>query len=887
MGKTLFIAEKPKAAFEIMKSPRFRNVQKHLGSEPVFGYFENDQYIVSWALGHLLELLHPEDHDEKYKEFKFEDLPIILEPKYRPKEDTKEQLDILVKLLNRSDVETVVNAADSDREGELIFREIYEYAGSQKPVLRLFVSSYEPAELEAALNRLHRGSDYDLLADSARARQYLDHLLGVTITRGATTKMANNSFLLSSGRVQMCVLHEIRKRELEVENFVEQTYYNLAIQTSNGVAAVLLSDDQYIDPEPLNKLAARITGTNVTVKEFKEYVRKKSPKHLYNLTDLYKDVYSKLGLAAEQAKKFIQNLYENGYITYPRTNSRHLPKEMVEKARNVMQALKSQEKFQKYSVFVNEDKINEKHSSFNDELVTSHFAIIPTVKTYPFTGHELEQKIYEMIVARFMGVFMPAAQYAVREVVLVDQEGNEYKAYEKFLKEKGFLAIFEDEEEEEPLVQAFSIPELKEGEQFQIQSTELKTGKTKRPSLHTESSILTFMETAGRKLDDEHLRELMKGKRIGTVATEETFVPKLLQRGYIQKDGKGRLTTTNIGRKFIDLFPVEEVKSPAYTADMEGKIESIVNGETSLHSFLKEAQQFAYHVVNELAKLSDHVATDFINTWNEQIEICSCLCSSKGRIVDKGKFYGCTLYPDCTVGIPKTIKGKNITSAQVKKLFENKRTDLIKGFKTDEGKEFDAFLVLEDGKLRMKIPAPEDLSLGTCPKCKKGHITNRGTFFGCSEFKNDCKFMIPAKIKGKSIPESQIKKLLQYGQTDFITGFVGETGPFQAALYFNEQGDLKLKFPTVDDRTLGKCPLCRGRVLVGKSYYLCEHYKKTCDFLIPGVIAGKTISTNQIIKLLEKNITDEIKGFKSQKGNSFNARLSYNTKDKKITFVFK
>ncbi|MBJ7950407.1 toprim domain-containing protein, partial [Bacillus cereus group sp. N24] len=212
MGKTLFIAEKPKVAVELLKSPRFRNSQRYPGSKPYYGYYENEKYIISWCRGHLLELKHPEEMDERYKEFKFDHLPIILEPEYKAKSDSLEQIQILVKLLNRPDVDHVVNSCDADREGELIYREIVEHAGVDKRESRLFISSYEAAELEGALNRLEPGTGYDGLAQSAKARQYLDYILGINVTRGCTSKLARNQFLLASGRVQMCILNEIRQR---------------------------------------------------------------------------------------------------------------------------------------------------------------------------------------------------------------------------------------------------------------------------------------------------------------------------------------------------------------------------------------------------------------------------------------------------------------------------------------------------------------------------------------------------------------------------------------------------------------------------------------------------------------------------------------------------
>ncbi len=760
---------------------------------------------------------------------------------------------------------------------------IVEHAGVNKRESRLFISSYEAAELEGALNRLEPGADYDGLAQSAKARQYLDYILGINVTRGCTSKLARNQFLLASGRVQMCILNEIRQREIAIQNYKEQTYYNLKLVTENGLSPVMKTEDQLIDPSPLQKLGDSLKETNVIVTEFKEITRKKKPKLLYNLTDIYKDAHAKLKVNAETAKKHIQSLYDEGFITYPRSSSRHLPTEQVERVKEVMGALEK-------SAYVNlvqqvvPSSITKRHTTFNDELVSSHFAIIPTTKLYVGTNRNpLEKQLYDLIVKRFIGNFMKPAIYLVREVHFIDQEGNTYSTKEKILQEKGFLSVFQ-EDIEEGSVEAFQIPVLQEGDSFRIVQYDLVDSRTKKPAFHTESSILTFMETAGRKLDDEHLKELMKGKRIGTVATEETFIPKLLERSYIDVTNN-QIRTTNIGRAFIDAFPVDEIKNPAYTAEMEGMIYMIEKKEMKYDEFVEKTNTFVKDTVEQLGAMDDKVSDSIINTWNQQIEVCKCPCR-KGKILHKGNFYGCSNYPECEISLPKKIKEKAIPEVQAKKLFEDKKTDLLKGFKSNE-KEFSAYLVLHEGNIKFQFPTQEELSFGKCPKCKKGEILHRKTFYGCTEHKNGCDFMLPAKMKGKAIPGNQMKKLIQYKTTDFINGFQGEKGEFTAAIYMEADGSLKFRFPTTEDRTIGKCPLCKSRVLVGKSNYLCERYKKGCDFIIFGTFSGKNLSSNHVKKLLEKNVTDQIKGFISNKnGKKFDARLSYSVQEKRLKFLF-
>ncbi|MBE7129234.1 type IA DNA topoisomerase [Bacillus mycoides] len=883
MGKTLFIAEKPKVANEIMKSLRFRHSQKYIGSKPYYGYYENEHYIVSWCRGHLLELKNPEEMDPEYKVFKLEHLPLIYQPAYKVKQENAEQLQILVKLLQRHDVDHAVNICDADREGELIYREVYKYAGVNKKQSRVYKSSYEAAELEAALNRLESASKYDGLAYSAKARQYLDYLLGMNITRGCTTKLAQNKFLLSSGRVQMCLLNEIRQREVAIENYREKSYYHLQLVTDLGITPVMKTEDQVLNPSPLRSLGENLKGQYLVVEEFKEGNRKKNPKLLYNLTDLYKDAHAHLQINAETARKHIQNLYEEGFITYPRSSSRHLPTEQVERVKGVMHSLATSH-YSSLVQLVDIEAINTKHKTFDDELVSSHFAIIPTTKQYKGGERpDIEKQLYDLVVKRFVGNFMRPAVYLVRDVSLIDSMGNIYQTKESVLREKGFLEVFQEEKEEES-VESFKIPILQKEHKLQICDFELLESKTKKPALHTESSILTFMETAGRKVDDEHLKELMKGKRIGTVATEATFIPALYERNYIAIE-KGKISTTPIGRAFVEQFPVQQIKDPLYTAEMEGMIYRIEKNEMSYKDFISQTNTFVQKITQDIIRIPDTVSYDLIETWKQQIEVCQCPCRN-GIILDRGKFFGCSNHPNCNIGLPKKIKEKAIPAAQVKKLFEDNKTDVIKGFKSNE-KEFSAYLSFINVEIRFSLPTVEELSLGQCPKCQKGQILNRKTFFGCSDHQNGCNFMLPAKIKGKKLSDSQIKKLLNSNVTDFINGFNGEKGEFTAAIRLKQDLSICFEFPTTDDRTVGKCPLCQGRVVIGKTNYLCEQYKKSCDFIVSGMILEKRITVSQIKKLLEKNMTDTIQGFVSRKtGKPFGAKLTYDSVQKRIAFVY-
>lgn len=371
---------------------------------------------------------------------------------------------------------------------------------------------------------------------------------------------------------------------------------------------------------------------------------------------------------------------------------------MVESVQTVIQALKETSTFSNIANALEMQNVTKNHRSFNDELVTAHYAIIPTKKLLPQDKQDIEVAIYNLIVERFIANWMKPAIYSVREVVLVDAEENEFIGKENVLKEKGFLSVLSNEEIEEGKKDSFSIPELHEGQTLPINRIFLKEGETTKPTYHTEGSILKFMESAGRNLiEDQELKELMKGKRIGTPATVETFIPKLLQRGYVILE-KRNIKTTSLGATFIDSFPVNEIKDPSFTAEMEYNIQQIQNGQKTFEEMTELTNRFACSIVEQMRAIPETTLNQIIVSRNKDLHIAKCTCG--GTIIDKKAFYGCDQFPTCNITFPKSLKGKHIPGKQIQRLLKEGSTDLIKDFKTDEGKTFDAFIVYHEGKLQ-------------------------------------------------------------------------------------------------------------------------------------------------------------------------------------------
>ncbi|NLM34295.1 MAG: type IA DNA topoisomerase [Clostridiales bacterium] len=591
--KKLILAEKPSVG---------RNIAEALNcKQKKDGYLEGEEYIVTWAYGHLVTLCDCKDYDEKFALWNFDYFPYIPEKfrykikpddKNKNKEDAgaKKQLMIIKALVERPDVESIITATDYDREGELIALLIFSYIKANKPIKRILINEWTPQEIKRGLEALKTNEEMKPLQDAGVSRQLADWIIGINFTSLATLKFARGKgSLLNIGRVLMPTLKMIYDREMEIKNFKSETNYELMVEfmAEGGSYKGKFfhgKNDKFPKKESVEKLKMEIEGKRGIIEEKKVEIKYENSPSLFNLSNLQGHITSKYkGWTADKVLKVAQSLYEKKYITYPRTESTALEETIKDKARNVLETLKADLPFKDEIVFNDSKKV------FNNAKVESHSAIMPTyIKPKNLTQDEAI--VYEEVKNRFISQFMEAAEYENTEVITKVKGENYDRLFitkGKILKRKGWLKLYKEEKKDELL------PPLEKGEEVDILKADVVTKKTKPPAHHTEKTLLKAMETCGKNRGDKEEEDdsILYGYSIGTAATRAETINKLKTAGYIYAKGKS-LLITDIGIKLIENFPVKEIMDTDYTGKLEKKLFDMEKGRYNKEDFLREIYNF-------------------------------------------------------------------------------------------------------------------------------------------------------------------------------------------------------------------------------------------------------------------------------------------------------
>lgn len=695
--KELIIAEKPSVARDLaMVLGQFNNRE---------GYLENNNFVVTWAVGHLVALAEPEDYDEKYKKWQMDTLPVIPDTfKLKALPKTAKQLKVIRELIKRQDISDLVNACDSGREGELIFRYIYYITDCRKPFKRLWLSETTPEAVKKAFATLLPGEKMDRLACAAEARSRADWLVGINSTRAFTVKHNN---LLSVGRVQTPTLALIVNREREITNFVSEPYWELyaTFLKADGESYqgkwFKEDNDRFRSQEAAAEIANKVDGKNAVVALLEEKNESEQPPQLYNLNDLQKEANRKFGMTASRTLEVAQDLYEKKkLLTYPRTDSRHITTELAGTLQKRLQALAAIPDYAPFAASAKDAGTPGKRYVDNGK-VSDHTALLPT-EIKPELGKlsPEEINIYDLVARRFMAIFFPAAQYKKTRVI-TEAAGETFITSGRVELFAGWKAIYaatqgnEKAEADQDGEQAeIKLPAIARGERVKTGSSEIMEKKTKPPKRYTEASLLAAMEGAGRFLDDDELKEAMKGHGLGTPATRAATIERLLHVGYIERKSKSLLPTAK-GSSLIDLVP-EEIKSPEMTGIWERTLADIEDGKADPKEFMVGITGLTCKIV-ELARNQKPSEQAAAGLSREREEIGKC--PKCGRpVVENQKGYGCTGYKEgCSFVIWKEIAKKKISATQARTLLKNGRTGIIKGFKSREKQQkFDAALVLNE-----------------------------------------------------------------------------------------------------------------------------------------------------------------------------------------------
>jgi DNA topoisomerase-3 len=818
MGKALVIAEKPSVAADIAKALGKFKKEKD--------WFENDDYVISSALGHLLEISAPASVEPKRGKWNIDNLPVIPpEFELKPIEKTEARFKVLKKLIARKDIDRLINACDAGREGELIFRYIVQAAGSKKPIQRLWLQSMTPDAIRAGFQQLRSDEEMIPLAEAARCRSEADWLVGINGTRALTSfnSKAGGFNLTPVGRVQTPTLAILVKREEQIRNFRQRPYWEIhaTFAAASGEYPGRWFDESFKKPEVKDEadprkdekperlwtraqaeaIAAACAGREGVVEQKSKPATQLSPL-LFDLTSLQREANSKFGFPARMTLSIAQSLYErHKVLTYPRTDSRYLPEDYLSAVAATVGVLASHGPLAPFAQKILQEKwIKPSKRIFNNAKVSDHFAIIPTQET-PKNLKDNEQRIYDLVCKRFLAVFYPAAVFEVTTRI-TRVEGHAFKTEGKVLKDPGWLAIYGKEEQKEESAgedNSPTLPPVKEGEHVQTRDLKIREELTRPPARFSEATLLSAMEGAGKLVEDEELRDAMAARGLGTPATRAAIIENLIDTKYVERNGRELIPTV----KAFDLLEtlhtmrIEALSSPELTGDWEYKLKLIEDKKLTRPDFMRQIEGMTRDIVDRLRLKGDPGSVKLHDT--------DLFDPFQGRKMIKTLVDYRT--EDGAFVIPKVIAGRVMDLEEVRELLRNRVVGPLDGFRNRLGRTFSAYVKLDEkGEVNLDWGTTESQEtpnfegqepIGICP------ITGRRVFETPNAYVTepgpDGKkgFRMSRKILEQDIPREQVVKLLTEKKTDLFTGFVSKKTrrPFKAFLILKDDGTTGFEFP--------------------------------------------------------------------------------------------
>ena len=760
------IAEKPSVAKEI--------AQVIGASSRKEGYFEGNGYQVTWTFGHFCTLYSPEDYQSHWKRWDLNTLPMLperFETKLMNDSGVKKQFKVIKSLLNKASV--VINCGDAGQEGELIQRWVIKEAKYQGEIQRLWISSLTAEAIRAGFEHIRPAREFDNLFYAGSSRAIGDWLLGMNATRLYTLKYGGYKQVLSIGRVQTPTLAMLVNRHYEIENFVPKTYWEL--QTIYRETKFSNTTGKFFSKEEGEELLNKIIGKDLVIKDIEKKEGKEYAPKLFDLTSLQVYCNTKFGFTAETTLKLVQTLYEKKVVTYPRVDTTFLPNDLYPKIPGILQGLSN------YSTFTGPilgKKIRKSAKVFNDNKVTDHHAIIPTGEQKPLSPDE--QKVYDIVVRRFIATFYPDCKVAKTQVN-AEVEAVKFIARGKEILEEGWRVLFAmenkkntaDDDDENNEDDEETLPSFEKGEHGPHEPSFIEK-TTKPPKQYTEASLLRAMETAGKQVDDDELRDLMKANGIGRPSTRASIIETLFKRKYTQRRKK-QILPTQMGIQLIDTIQNKLLKSAELTGHWEKKLKEIEQGEFGAGQFIANMKKMVDDLVSEVRAETGKPIIAIpkeSNTKKVPKEKVSrkmkCPKCTSGNIIKGKSNYGCSEWKGgCDMRIPFEFMNKKLTYQQVQRLLDKKATTKLKGFVLDGEKVEGVLKLTEDfqlefeNKTKQRSPAPGKNSKPVCPKCKKGTLIKGKTAYGCSDWKAGCDFKYPfAIIKSKANGRPLTKELV-------------------------------------------------------------------------------------------------------------------------------
>ncbi|RAE13956.1 DNA topoisomerase III [Burkholderia multivorans] len=813
MSKALIIAEKPSVANDIARA--LGGFTKH------DEYFESDEYVLSSAVGHLLEIAAPEEYEVKRGKWSFAHLPVI-PPHFdlNPIAKSESRLKVLTKLMKRKDVDRLINACDAGREGELIFRLIVQHAKAKQPVQRLWLQSMTPQAIRDGFAHLRSDADMQPLADAARCRSEADWLVGINGTRAMTAfnSKGGGFFLTTVGRVQTPTLSIVVEREEKIRRFVPRDYWEVKVEfaCAAGFYEGKWFDPKFkrdeFDPEKRDSRLWSLPAAETIVAACRDQVGTVSEESkpstqlsplLFDLTSLQREANSRFGFSAKNTLGLAQALYEkHKVLTYPRTDARALPEDYIGTVKSTLEMLKESHNYLPHAKQVlDKGWVKPNKRIFDNSKISDHFAIIPTLQA-PKSLSEPEQKLYDMVVKRFLAVFFPAAEYRVTTRI-TEVAGHHFKTEGKVLVEPGWLQVYGRDAEgaDANLVQVQKDEKVKTDE---IAAVALVT---KPPARYSEATLLSAMEGAGKLVEDDELREAMAAKGLGTPATRAAIIEGLLGEKYLVREGRELIPTAKAFQLMTLLrgLGVKELTAPELTGEWEYKLSQMERGNLGRDAFMQEIARMTQQIVKRAKEYdSDTIPGDYA-TLETPCPNCG------GQVKENYRRFACT---KCDFSISKIPGSRQFEIAEVEELLQKKEIGPLSGFRSKMGRPFSAILKLtfddEIKNYKLEFDFGQDQGgdegeapdfsaqepVGTCPKCK-GRVFEHGMSYVCEHSvanPKTCDFRSGKVILQQEITREQMAKLLADGRTDLLPNFKSSRTGRNFKAYLVKQPDGKIGF---------------------------------------------------------------------------------------------
>ncbi|UJP05811.1 MAG: DNA topoisomerase III [Nitrosomonas sp.] len=827
MTKSLVIAEKPSVAADIARA--LGNFTKHTD------YFENDQYVVSSAIGHLLELTIPEEYEVKRGKWSFANLPVI-PPHFdlNPIEKTSARLSLLNKLIKRKDIDMLINACDAGREGELIFHYILRHVGTGKPVKRLWLQSMTPDAIRTGFNKLLDNSEVQSLAEAAVSRSESDWLVGINGTRAMTAfnSQEGGFHKTTVGRVQTPTLAILVEREEKIKKFRPQDYWEVhgTFAADQGNYTGKWFDENFgkgkdktnpeFKPERLweqDKAAIirdKCQGKPGIVTEESKPSKEICPL-LYDLTSLQRDANSRFGFSAKTTLGLAQALYEkHKALTYPRTDSRALPEDYIATVQDTLQSLQSSDYGKFAQQILSSSWVVPNKRIFNNAKISDHFAIIPTA-IKPAKLNEAETKLYDLVVKRFLAIFYPAAEFLITTRI-TRVENEPFKTEGKVMTNPGWRIVYGQSAKSDDHEGDTTLIAIAPNKPVITENIEIIANQTRPPARFNEATLLSAMEGAGKLVEDEELRAAMNAKGLGTPATRAAIIEGLVLENYIERIGR-ELHPTAKAFSLITLLrglKIPELISPELTGNWEYQLRQIEQGNLKRTAFMEKIAEMTRHIV-EQAKThrGETIAGDFA--------VLKSTCPKCGSVVHETyKKFQCQ---QCDFAVWKILAGRQFEVGEMETLITQREVGPLQGFRSKMGHSFNAIIRLTD-TFEMKfdfgnaeadheaVDFSGQTPLGKCPKCDHA-VYEHSLHYVCENAvgaARSCSFKTGKIILERPIEREQITKLLETGKTDLLTKFISKKGrPFSAYLVRNAEGKIGFEFEPRKTKTTEAKPKTR------------------------------------------------------------------------------